>query len=99
MYLMKRACRSIFLIDYLYRQQPKWSNDLYFVALARESLALRAAHADGVAIADSVTVEAELGFIARKDRLHEPPIASAMGVMAEVWPSEAQTMDGAKLLE
>lgn len=69
------------------------------LALARESLALRAAHADGVVIADGVAVEAELGFIARKDRLHEPPIAAAMAVMAEVWPTDAQAIDTAKLIE
>ncbi len=55
------------------------------LALARDSLALRAAHAEGVVIADAVAVEAELGFICRTDRRLEPPIAAAMAAVAEVW--------------
>lgn len=55
------------------------------LALARDSLALRAAHAEGVIIADAVSVEAELGFVCRKDRRMEPPVAAAMAVIAEVW--------------
>jgi len=58
------------------------------LALARDSLALRAAHAEGVVVADAVAVEAELGFICRRDRRHEPPVAAAMSAIAEVWPSE-----------
>jgi DNA-binding transcriptional LysR family regulator len=58
------------------------------LALARDSLALRAAHAEGVVVADAVAVEAELGFICRRDRRAEPPIAAAMSAIAEVWPSE-----------
>ncbi len=55
------------------------------LALARDSLALHAAHTEGVAIADSVTVPAALGLVCRKDRLMEPPIAAAMEIVAEVW--------------
>ena len=58
------------------------------LALARDSLALRAAHAEGVVIADAVAVDAELGFICRRDRRQEPPIAAAMTAMAEVWPAD-----------
>ena len=56
------------------------------LALARESLALRAAHADGVVIADAVSVEAELAFVCRRDRLNEPPIGAALQAVADVWP-------------
>ena len=56
------------------------------LALARDSLALRAAHADGVVIADAVSVDAELAFICRRDRMGEPPIAAALQSIAEVWP-------------
>lgn len=58
------------------------------LSLARDSLALRAAHAEGVVVADAVAVDAGLGFICRRDRRHEPPIAAAMSAIAEVWPSE-----------
>lgn len=59
------------------------------LALARDSLALRAAHAEGVAIADAVSVPAELGFICRRDRRQEPPIAAAMEVVEQVWRGDA----------
>jgi DNA-binding transcriptional LysR family regulator len=55
------------------------------LALARDSVALRAAHAEGVVIADSVSVAAELGLICRADRRTEAPIAAAMEVIEHVW--------------
>ncbi len=55
------------------------------LALSRDSLALRAAHAEGVVIADGVSVEAELGLICRADRRTEPPIEAAMTAVAAVW--------------
>lgn len=55
------------------------------LALARDSLALRAAHAEGVVIADAVAVQAELGFVCRADRAAEPPIAAAFEVIREIW--------------
>ncbi len=58
------------------------------LALARDSLALRAAHANGVAIADAVTVPAALGLICRKDRHSEPAIRAALDIIGEIWRSE-----------
>ena len=55
------------------------------LALARDSLALRAAHAGGVVVADAVAVPAELGFICRSDRRAEPQIDAAMSIVAELW--------------
>ncbi|MBT0963324.1 LysR family transcriptional regulator [Denitromonas iodatirespirans] len=55
------------------------------LALARDSLALRAAHAEGVAMADAVSVPAELGFLCRRDRRTEAPIQAAMDVIEQVW--------------
>lgn len=55
------------------------------LALARDSLALRAAHAEGVVIADSVSVAAELGLVCRADRRTEAPIKAAMAVIEGVW--------------
>lgn len=55
------------------------------IALARDSLALRAAHAEGVVIADSVSVAAELGMLCRADRRAEPHIDAALGVIEGLW--------------
>lgn len=55
------------------------------LALARDSLALRAHHAEGLSIADAVSIEAELGFLCRAERRREPAIAAAMEVVGEVW--------------
>jgi len=59
------------------------------LALARDSLALRAAHAEGVVVSDTVSVPAELGVMCRLDRREEPPIAAAMAIVNEVWHGEA----------
>ena len=58
------------------------------LSLARDSLALHAAHADGVVIADAVTVPAALGFVCRKDRLKEPAISATMEIVSETWHGE-----------
>lgn len=55
------------------------------LALARDSLALRAAHEEGVIIADQVSVAATLGFLCRKNRAHEGPIAAAMQQIQMAW--------------
>lgn len=55
------------------------------MALARHSLALRAAHAQGVVIADAVSVDAELCFMCRADRAGEPAIKAAMDAISAVW--------------
>ncbi len=58
------------------------------LSLARDNLALNAAHADGVVIANAVKVPAELGLICRRDRMGEPTVAATMAVAAAVWNSE-----------
>lgn len=55
------------------------------LALARDSLALQASHEQGIVIADSVSLDASLGFICRKDRISEPPIQAAMETVRAVW--------------
>lgn len=55
------------------------------LALARDSLALQAAHEQGIVIADRVSLDASLGFICRKDRIFEPPIQAAMKTVRAVW--------------
>lgn len=60
------------------------------LALARDSLALRAAHADGIVIADAVVLPAEMGVICRKERDQDPIVAAAIDIVAEVWRSDGQ---------
>lgn len=55
------------------------------LSLARESIALRAAHAHGIVIADAVALESELSFIASAKRQQEPLIAAAFGLLQELW--------------
>jgi len=58
------------------------------LSLARESLALEAAHLEGVVIADQVSVEAELGFICRKERRTEAGVQAAFSAVESVWRSD-----------
>jgi len=55
------------------------------LALARHNLALQAVHVHGIVMADAVAVDAELGFLCRRDRQAEPIIAAALEVVREVW--------------
>lgn len=55
------------------------------LALARDSLALRASHEQGIVIADKVSIDASLGFICRKDRFSEQPIQAAMEIVRATW--------------
>jgi DNA-binding transcriptional LysR family regulator len=55
------------------------------LALARDAVALREAHAHGLAIADTVMVATELTFVARAERCDEPTIAAAMKLIARQW--------------
>lgn len=58
------------------------------LSLARENLALEAAHLEGVVIADAVSVEAALGFICRTERRTEPAIQAAFEAVETVWRRE-----------
>lgn len=55
------------------------------LSLARDSIALRLAHAEGIAVADAVAVPAELGFLCQAGRRGEAPIEAAFEVIAAVW--------------
>jgi len=55
------------------------------LSLARDSVALREAHAHGLAIAEAVTVPTALTFIARADRRDEPAIAAALKLITQQW--------------
>lgn len=55
------------------------------LSLARDSLALHAAHAYGVVVADAVDVPAALGLICRPDRLQDGPVAAALEGVNGVW--------------
>lgn len=55
------------------------------LSLARESIALREAHAHGLVIADAVSLVTELSFIALAKRKNEPTIAAVFALLASVW--------------
>ncbi len=57
------------------------------LSLVRESIALREAHAHGLAIADAVSVTTDLRFITLAKRRHEPAIAAVFSLLADVWAS------------
>lgn len=59
------------------------------LTLVRDSIALRAAQAEGLAIADAVAVDAELGFICMRARCAEAPIQAARLAIAELWHGAA----------
>lgn len=58
------------------------------LSLARDDLALKAAHTDGIVIANAVEVAAELGIICRKDRFNEPSVSAALEIAEQVWKSD-----------
>ena len=55
------------------------------LSLARDAIALREAHAHGLAIADSVTVATQLSFVTQAPRREEPAIAAALHLIREQW--------------
>ncbi|NMM28334.1 MAG: LysR family transcriptional regulator [Glaciimonas sp.] len=55
------------------------------LSLARESIALHEAHTHGIVIADAVTLESELSFIASTKRRQEPIIAAVFALLQELW--------------
>lgn len=55
------------------------------LTLARDSIALREAHAHGLAIADAVSLQTELTFVCLKRRKDEPTIAAALEVIGGLW--------------
>ena len=55
------------------------------LSLARDNIALAAAHMDGIVVADRVSVQAELGFLCRRDRAGEPVVAAALAAMEDLW--------------
>jgi DNA-binding transcriptional LysR family regulator len=55
------------------------------LALVRESIALREAHAHGLVIADAVNVSTELSLITLARRKQEPAIAAVFALLKDVW--------------
>jgi len=55
------------------------------LSLVRDSIALREAHAHGLAIADGVSLRTELTFACLSRRKDEPAIAAALEVIREIW--------------
>jgi DNA-binding transcriptional LysR family regulator len=57
------------------------------LSLARESIALREAHAHGLVIADAVSLATELSFVTLAKRKQEPTIAAVFSLLTSVWKS------------
>jgi DNA-binding transcriptional LysR family regulator len=55
------------------------------LSLVRESIALREAHAHGLAIADAVSLSTELTFISLVKRKNEPAIAAVFELLQALW--------------
>jgi len=55
------------------------------LSLIRESIALREAHAHGLAIADRVSLTSELSFICLAKRRQEPVIAAVFDLLKSLW--------------
>jgi DNA-binding transcriptional LysR family regulator len=55
------------------------------LSLARESIALREAHAHGLVIADAVSLSTELSFITLAKRKNEPTIAAVFSLLQALW--------------
>jgi DNA-binding transcriptional LysR family regulator len=55
------------------------------LSLARDAIALREAHAHGLAIADQVTVATQLSVVVQARRATEPAIAAALQLMRDQW--------------
>lgn len=55
------------------------------LSLARESIALREAHAHGLVIADAVSLSTELSFITLAKRKNEPTIAAVFSLLQQLW--------------
>ncbi|OGB20566.1 MAG: LysR family transcriptional regulator [Burkholderiales bacterium RIFCSPLOWO2_02_FULL_57_36] len=57
------------------------------LSLVRESIALREAHAHGLAIADAVSLSTDLSFITLEKRKNDAPIAAVFGLLKNLWGS------------
>ncbi|MGH8806508.1 MAG: LysR family transcriptional regulator [Noviherbaspirillum sp.] len=57
------------------------------LSLVRESIALREAHAHGLAIADAVSLSTELSFVSLAKRKNEPAIAAMFDLLQDLWRS------------
>jgi DNA-binding transcriptional LysR family regulator len=55
------------------------------LSLVRESIALRAAHAHGLVIADAVSVSTDLSFITAAKRKNEVTIAAVFNLLRNLW--------------
>jgi len=56
------------------------------LSLARESIALREAHAHDLVIADAVSLSTELSFVTLTRRRQEPTIAAVFALLQSLWP-------------
>ncbi|MFT0544741.1 LysR family transcriptional regulator [Allopusillimonas ginsengisoli] len=57
------------------------------LSLVRDHIALREAQAHGLAIANLVNLDCALSFVCRRERMDDPPIATALLALGHVWPN------------
>lgn len=55
------------------------------LSLIRDSIAIREAHAHGLVVADAVSIETELSFIAQEKRKNEAIIAASFNLVKQSW--------------
>jgi hypothetical protein len=55
------------------------------LSLARDSIALREAHAHALTIVEGVTVSTQLSFVTLAERREEPAIAAALRLIDAQW--------------
>lgn len=55
------------------------------LSLVRDAIAIREAQARGLVVADRVSLDCELSFVCRAERLGEPVIAAAWAALESVW--------------
>src|SRR5690606_13928309 len=56
------------------------------LSLVRDHIALRAAQAHGLVIAQKVSLPCPLSFICRRTRVDDPPVAAALPALEQAWP-------------
>jgi len=56
------------------------------LSLVRDSIAITEAHARGLVVADTVSLDCELSFVCRAERSAEPVVAAALAAIHHVWP-------------
>jgi DNA-binding transcriptional LysR family regulator len=60
------------------------------LSLVRDHIALRAAQAQGLVIANKASLDCALSFVCLRERADDPPVAAALTALEHVWPQAAR---------